>query len=101
MTEIRRAYIKARQIFPDATHIPAVYSIKNGAGFEDDREFGEGHRLLKILSDNAIQGVAIFVVRYHDGPHLGTQRHEYYRHAAQEVPGENESTRNLNEQLGI
>ena len=85
MTEICRAYVKVRQTFPDATHIPAAYSIKHYLGHQDDREFGEGHRILKLLTDNNISGVAIFVARYHDGPHIGPLRHELYKKAATEV----------------
>ena len=83
--DVRRAYCKVRQLFPDATHIPAAYTIKNGMGYQDDREFGEGHRLLKILTDNAIQGVAVYVTRYHEGSHLGVTRHEKYKQAVMET----------------
>ena len=85
LTETKRAYTRLRQLHSSAAHIVAAYSFKNWDGFQDDREFGEGHRLLRILTDNQHNNVAIFVVRYHNGPNLGPRRHILYAKAAHEA----------------
>ena len=76
---------KMRQNFPEASHIMAAYSIKNGDGYEDDREFGASSRILNILKDNSVSNVAIFVVRYFDGKHIGPKRHELIKKVTTEL----------------
>ena len=85
MTEIRRAYTRVRQLHPGASHIVAAYSIKNGEGFQDNREFGTGHRLADVLANNNYHNTAIYAVRYHDGPNLGPRRHKLYKQVVTEA----------------
>ena len=47
MTEVRRAYVKLKQLHPSASHIVASYAFKNFEGFQDDREYGAGYRILE------------------------------------------------------
>ena len=35
MTEVKRAYIKVRQLHPGAAHVVAAYSLKNNEGAQD------------------------------------------------------------------
>ena len=85
ITEVKRAYIRVKQIHPSATHIVAAYNMKGGNGFQDDREYGEGHRLLDIISRNTYQNTAVFIVRYHEGPNLGPRRHQLYERVTTEA----------------
>ena len=75
ITEVRRAYVRIRQLHPSAAHIVASYVVKNGVGFQDDREYGAGHRVLNIIETNNYMNIAAFVVRYHGGRNLGPKRH--------------------------
>ena len=75
MTEVRRSYIRMRQLHPTANHIIAVYKIKNQDGFQDDHEFGAGFRLLSSLIDQDVTNAAIFTVRYSDSTHISPKRH--------------------------
>ena len=85
MTEVRRAYVKMRQIYTSAEHIPAAYQIKNGEGYQDDREFGASHKMLKTLQAHDVKNVAVFVVRFYGGEHLGPRRHEAIKQVVEEV----------------
>ena len=78
MTEIRRAYIRVRQPHPAASHIIAAYNIKNGDGYQDDREFGAGYRLADHLAANGHHNMAVFAARYRDGLNLGPGRYKLY-----------------------
>ena len=75
LSEVKWAYVHLRQVHPSASHIVAAYSIKNGEGYADDREYAAGHRILNILNTNGHGNTAAFVVRYHDGINLGPRRH--------------------------
>ena len=76
MTEIRRAYIKVRQMHPSASHIPFSFRFKNVEGSQDDREIGASSRMLKTMQNNNIINMCVFVVRYYGGKHLGPKRHK-------------------------
>ena len=51
MTEIRRGYIKVKQMFPAAAHIMAAYIFKSYEGHQDDGEHGASSKILQELSD--------------------------------------------------
>ena len=72
--EVRRVYRKIRRSHPNATHVVASYSLKNNRGYQDDGEYGAGHRLLHLLESNYQPNVAVFVVRMYGGRHLGPKR---------------------------
>ena len=63
----------------------AAYVIKNGAGCQDDREYGASTRIVKIMQDNSIQNLAIFVVRYKEGKHIGPHRHMLIKQVTEEL----------------
>ena len=75
LTEVKRSYVKMRQLHPSATHIVGAYSIKNNDGYQDDREYGAGYRILNVINNNAYGNIAVFVVRYHGGHNIGPKRH--------------------------
>ena len=85
LTEIKRAYVRIKQLHPSATHVPAVYSIKSYDGFQDDKEYGAAHRILDVVTQNNHTNVAVFTVRYHHGPNLGPKRHKLYERAVTEA----------------
>ena len=78
--DVKRAYRKARSLYPAANHLVAAYKLKNGyEGFQDDLEYGAGHRLLKALKAmTPLSGTAVFVARTYDGSHIGPIRHELF-----------------------
>ena len=71
VTEVKRAYVRMRQLHPSASHIVAAFSAKNAEGFNDDREYGSGHRALNTITSNGYTNVATFTVRYHEGQNIG------------------------------
>ena len=76
MTEVKRAYIRMRQLYPAAAHVIAAYSFKNNEGNQDDREFGASIKILcTIKQQQTISNVAVFVVRETDSTHIGPKRH--------------------------
>ena len=75
ITEVRRAYVKVRQLHPSATHVVAAYSLKNCDGYQDDKEYGAGYRALNVINVNNYASIAVFIVRYHQGPNIGPKRH--------------------------
>ena len=85
ITEVRRGYVKMKQTYPEATHIMAAYMIRNGDGYQDDREFGAASKILKTLEQNNVQNLAVYVVRKYGGQHLGPRRHQLIRDVVEEV----------------
>ena len=86
LTEVRRAYVKMHQLYPEASHIMAAYLIKNYEGYQDDREFGAAVKILKTLKQHQnIPNIAIYVVRQHDGTHIGPRRHTLIEKVVTEV----------------
>ena len=85
ITEVKRAYVKMRQMYPNAAHILAAYRIRNGDGYQDDREYGAANKVLKLMEENQAQNMAIFVVRQYDGQHIGPKRHIIIKQATLEL----------------
>ena len=76
ITEVRRTYVKMKQLFPEASHGLAAYVIKNGSGYEDDREFGASSKMLKTLKAQGCTNTAIYIVHRYGGTPLGPKQHE-------------------------
>ena len=76
MHEVRRAYRKIKRLHPAADHVVAAYIIRSHKGYQDDREYGAAHRLLKKVEGENTNNVAVYVVRYFSGLHLGPRRFE-------------------------
>ena len=85
ITEVKRAYVRVRQLHPGASHVIAAYSIKSYEGHQDDFEHGASHRLLNVIANNSFNNIAVYVVRYHQGPNLGPKRHQLYEKVATEA----------------
>ena len=75
MTEIKRTYVKIKQMHPQAAHILAAFSFKNTEGYQDDREYGASSRMLAAIKDLNATNCCVFVVREYDGIHIGPRRH--------------------------
>ena len=75
-SEVKRAYRKIKALVPSASHVIASYKLRNGySGYQDDNEYGAGHRMLAILQDTKnISNIAVFTCRNYGGHHLGYRR---------------------------
>lgn len=82
--DINAAYLKLKMKYADATHVACAYRLP-GANTPinqdsvDDGEIGCGRTMLKAIKDEGLMNVAIFIVRYYGGTHLGTQRFDLFR----------------------
>ena len=85
ITEARRAYVKIKQLYTDADHIIAAFTNRNTTGYQDDREFGAGHKLLKTIQDQQTNNIAVYVVRRFGGKLLGAARHDHIKQVALEA----------------
>lgn len=76
--EVNDAYIAVAQRYPLADHIMMAYALKEGdqlkTGFCDDKEYGAGHRIKKIIFEQKAKDTAVFVLRKYGGIHLGFGR---------------------------
>ena len=72
-----------------ATHNIYAYRLQTGNGivehYEDDREWGAGRLLLKLLKDNDITGKLVCVTRWYGGVHLGRARFDHIQEAARDT----------------
>ena len=88
LTEIKRAYVKVKQFFPNASHIPVAFASRNGEGYHDDGEHGSAYKMLKVIktfhSPNQ-PNIAVFVVRIYSGVHIGPKRHTIIADVIQEA----------------
>lgn len=77
------------QRYPCVDHAVMAYSLKeNGTlknGFCDDKEYGAGIRLRKILFDQKCRDTVVFVLRKYGGVHIGFQRFETIEEVAKRV----------------
>ncbi len=84
INEVRRAYRKVKQTYPNAHHIMAGYKVKqNGKlhkGHCDDWEYGGGAKILEEIGNK--EGVAVFVMRHFGGQHIGGKRFEHISQVA-------------------
>ena len=85
--DVRKGYIKAKQLHSKALHVICVfripgeefYSLQN---YAEDEEWGMGRRLLQVMERNEIEFRAIFVARYYGGKRLGPSWFNSYHDAA-------------------
>ena len=83
--EVQRAYHKVRFIHPAATHIMAACNLRSVSAYQDDGEYGASHKILADLKEQCPANVAVYVVRYHNGPKLGPKHHELIRNVAMQA----------------
>ena len=85
-SDIRMAYKKMKQLFPDSDHIMLGYVLKQDQiGWQDDYEHGSGQKVSQILTAQGKTGTTVFVTRKYSGVHLGKRRFMYIDNVAREA----------------
>lgn len=74
MNEVHLAYKRLFREFPAADHIAAAFDCQGESGYQDDSEYGSGYRLLNSIRDTKVGNLAVFVIRFYGGEHLGPAR---------------------------
>lgn len=85
--DLRFAYKRLHREFPQADYIVAAYCISGELGFQDDREYGAGFRIQNIIEKSKMGDLAIFIIRFYGGEHLGPQHFTTMKELAEEVMG--------------
>lgn len=85
--DVQAALTKMRLKFADATHVACAFRLPGAntpinQDFIDDGEFGCGRIMLKVLKEQQLLNIAVFIVRYYGGKHLGAQRHNIFHDMA-------------------
>lgn len=73
-TVLHNAYIRLFQKYPAADHIAVASRIKGEEAFNDNGEFGSGYRILREIKQSGLDNIAIFLIWYFGGQHLGPRR---------------------------
>lgn len=76
--QVQEAYFAVKKNHMTASHVMCGYRIfgsrfYNLQDYLDDGEYGGGREVLNALKDVKVWNLAIFIVRYHNGPNLGNQ----------------------------
>ena len=84
LQEVRKAYLHMRRLHSEAHHVTMAYRLTSidkayDEDYLDDREFNAGRKILQKLIDQKIESVAVFVIRYYGGKHIGTKRFEIHQ----------------------
>lgn len=87
MNDVHLAYKKVYRDYPSADHVAAAYYTEGEGGYQDDSEFGSGYRLLNVIKDHKLGDVAVFLIRFYGGEHLGPQRFSVMKELASEALG--------------
>ena len=79
--DVQRALNKLKIKHADATHVSAAYRLKSPTGpykqkAIDDKDFGIGRAILKVLKEKELEETAVFIVRYYGRAHLRKRRFE-------------------------
>lgn len=78
LQQVQDLYVAVMQRYPAADHAMMAYALKQDTvlktGFCDDREFGAGARLKKIVFEQKARDTVVFVLRKYGGVHLGFNR---------------------------
>lgn len=90
LDEVQAALLKVRMKFADATHVSCAYRIPGvntpkNQDYIDDGEHGCGRTMLKVLKEEQLLNIAVIIVRYYGGKHLGIKRFDIFRNLAQEA----------------
>lgn len=88
--EVQRQYMKVKLQHPSADDVMCSFSIADEFGHQvvelhDDKECGGASRIFSAIQDAKATDVAIFVVRYFNGTHIGKKRFEHIKKAASDV----------------
>lgn len=85
MNDVHLAYKRLFREYPEADHIVAASIVEGEGAYQDDAEYGAGHRLLNILRDYKLGNVALFVIRHYGGENIGSLRFTVMKEAAEEA----------------
>ena len=83
--EIKIAYKKVRQLFPEADHLMMGYVVKHYTGHADHGEPGAGNRILQKILNVGSGNTVVFVARKYGGQHLGPKRFMYIEKVTQDA----------------
>lgn len=87
--EVNCAYVAVCQRYPMVDHAMMAYALKEQeelkSGFCDDKEYGAGIRLKKLLFEEKSKNLAVFVVRKYGGLHMGFNRFNTIENIARAV----------------
>lgn len=91
LEEVKQAYIAAAQRYPSVDHLMMAYAFKdsrNGkvhSGACDDREYGAGIRIRKVIFEQKARNTVVFVLRKFGGIHMGFNRFNIIEDMAQKA----------------
>ena len=76
--QVLEGYKQLKYQFMDADHVICAYRIMDtdlvhNMDCVDGGELGTGRRLLQMLVDQCYENIAVYIVRFHNGPNLGPQ----------------------------
>lgn len=88
--DIKAALLKVRMKYSDATHVSCAFHLPGAntprnQDYIDDGEFGCGRTMLKVLREQQYMNMAVFMVRYYGGSHIGVARYEIFRDLTQKA----------------
>ena len=83
LQEVCKAYLHLKRLHAGSNHVTMAYRLgsldkANDEDYVDDREFNAGRKLLQLLINGEHESVAIFMVRYYGGKHIGPKRYEIH-----------------------
>lgn len=83
--DAKDAYIKVKQLNPQADHVIMAFTVGGDSGAQDDGEHRAARKILKKLTDQDERNVAVFVTRVYGGRPMGPARFEYILKTAQKA----------------
>ena len=84
LQEVWKAYIHLKRAHAEANHVTMAYRLAGlnkayDEDYLDDRETKAGRKLLDLLITKESVSIAVFVVRYYGGKHMGNRRFEIHK----------------------
>ena len=88
--KIQMAYVALNNQHLSASHLACAYRVFGSSfphlqNYVDGGEYGAGRKMLQVLKDLKVWNIAVYIVRYHNGPNLGPQRFEIIDNLIKEV----------------
>ena len=83
--EVKQAYLKVKQIAPEADHLMMAYMVKQYSGYHDAGEHGAAKKISSILAECNVHDTAIFVAHVYGDWHLGPRRYFHIEKAAKDA----------------
>ena len=83
--DIKSAYKRIKQLYPESNHIMLAYAIKKYTGSQDDGEHSAAKKILNTLCGFGRNNVAVFVTREYGGVHIGPRRFIHIEKVAKEA----------------